>query len=322
MTERAQQAQQNFPEERRWGAAVRMLPDFLIYNFGIRQAIEVIMTVVGFVLLIACANVAGLLLTRAVGRQKELAIRMSLGASRARVIRQLFTEGVLLALTGGATGLFLSYFGIRVVRAGLNFNSAISDVPIALDKNVLLFAAAVSILSAILSSVAPALKVSRSAVNADLKNESRGATSGREHRRMRSVLVGGEIAVSLLLLIGSSLLIRSVYLLDHLELGFHQDHLLTAAMVLDKARYADPTKQNQFVRDAVAQLGADSRRSKRIGRLRPSCLRIRQRRDSHQGPGRSALQRTILGPRRGRPAQLLRCDRRAAAAGPLIFGKR
>ena len=254
MSDLAQRAQQDFPQERKWGASVRMLPDFLIRNFGIAPALAIIMTIVGFVLLIACANVAGLLLTRAVGRQKELAIRISLGASRVRVIRQLLTEGVVVALLGGATGLFLTYFGIRVVRAGLNFNPAISDVPIALDKNVLLFAVGVSLLSAIFSSVAPALKVSRSAVNTDLKNESRGATSGREHNRMRSVLVGGEIALALLLLIGSCLLIRGVYLLDHQKLGFSQDHLLTAGIVLDKARYADPTKQNQFVRDAVLQL--------------------------------------------------------------------
>jgi len=250
----AQQAQQDFPTiEGHWGASVRMLPDFLIYNFGIRTALAVMMTVVGFVLLIACANVAGLLLTRAVGRQKELAIRMSLGATRVRVMRQLLTEGVVIALLGGGVGLFLAYMGIRVVQAGLSFNDAIADVKISLDTNVLIFAAVVSLVSAILSSVAPALKASRAEINTDLKSEGRGASSGREHNRMRVFLVGGEIALALFLLIGSCLLIRGVYLLDHQKLGFNHDHLLTAQLVLDQARYADSPKQIQFVRGLVEQ---------------------------------------------------------------------
>jgi predicted permease len=251
----AQQAQRDFPgTESRWGASVRPLRDFLIHNFGIGAALAVIMTVVGFVLLIACANVAGLLLTRAVGRQKEFAVRMSLGASRFRVVRQLVTEGLVIALLGGGVGLFLTFIGIRLVRAGLSFNEAISAVPIHLDNNVLLFAAVVSLVSAIMSSVAPALKASRAAINVDLKSETRGGSSGQAHNRMRVTLVGGEIAIALFLLIGSCLLIRGVYIIDHQELGFHHDHLLTAGIVLDQARYVDSSKQDQFVRSLIAQL--------------------------------------------------------------------
>jgi predicted permease len=251
----AQQAQQDFPgTESRWGASVRTLPDFLIHNFNIGTALAMIMTVVGFVLLIACANVAGLLLTRAVGRQKELAVRMSLGASRARVVRQLVTEGLVIALLGGGVGLFLTYIGIDLVRAGLSFNESISAVPIRLDTNVLLFAALVSLVSAIVSSVVPALKASRTAINTDLKSESRGGTSGRAHNRLRVVLVGAEIAMALFLLIGSCLLIRGVYMIDHQELGFNHDHLLTAGVVLDKARYVDSSKQDQLARSLITQL--------------------------------------------------------------------
>jgi putative ABC transport system permease protein len=251
----AQRAQQNFPTiEVRWGAAVRTLPDFLVYNFGIRTALALLMTVVAMVLLIACANVAGLLLTRAVGRQQELGIRMSLGASRVRVVRQLLTEGLVIGLLGGGMGVCLTYAGIRLVRAGMAFNEAVLAVPISLDTNVLLFALAVSLASALLSSLAPALRASRSNMGADMSSESRTASSSRSHGRLRAVLVGGEITLAFVLLIGSSLLIRGIYVLEHQPLGFRHDRLLTAGLTLDQARYSDPSRQIQFVRSRLFRL--------------------------------------------------------------------
>src|SRR5712671_3427808 len=133
----ARRAEESFPDtEKGWGAAVRTLPDFLVYDFGIRSGLAVMMTTVGFVLMIACANVAGLLLARAAGRRKELAIRIALGAGRLRIIRQLLTENLVIALLGGGVGLLLAYWGIAFLRAKMTFNQAISAVPLNLDWTV------------------------------------------------------------------------------------------------------------------------------------------------------------------------------------------
>jgi predicted permease len=240
--------------EGRWGASARTLHDFVVHNFGIRSALVVFMTAVGFVLLIACANVAGLLLTRAAGRQREIAIRVSIGASRLRIVRQLVTEGFVIALLGGSAGLLLSYVGINLLRANLDFNEAISAFPVSLDVNVLLFVSLVSLLSATFSSLAPALKSAHADVNSGLKSESRAASPGRSQSRLRVVLVSGEIALALFLLTGTAILIRGVSLLDHQTLGFRTDHLLTANMGLDTAHYSDGSHQLQFVRDLVSRL--------------------------------------------------------------------
>lgn len=251
----ARRAAEAFPEtEKGWGASARTLPDFLIYDFSIRNGLAVMMTAVGFVLMIACANVAGLLLARASGRRKELAIRISLGAGRWRIVRQLMAEGLVIGIVGGGFGLLLSYWGINFFRARMTFNEAVIAVPITLDRNVLLFALAISLVSAVLSSLAPAITASRTDVNTNLKDESRAASAGRSRGRLRTVLVTGEIAAALFLLIGTGLLIRGIYMTEHQNLGFRPDHLLTASLTLDDAHYKDASQRAIFVRDVIPRL--------------------------------------------------------------------
>lgn len=248
-------AQDEFPDtEKHWGGAVKTLADFLVYDSGFRAGLAVIMATVGFVLLIACANVAGLLLARAAGRQKELAMRISLGATRLRIVRQLLTEGLLIALLGGGTGLLLAYLGINILRASLTFNEVISAVPLSLDSNVVSFILGISLVSALLSSLAPALKASRIDLNSDLRSDGRTASSGRSHSRLRTLLVSGEIAMALFLLVGTGLLLRGIFLIEHQELGFGHERLLTASIALDKARYGGSAEQAIFVRDLLSRL--------------------------------------------------------------------
>jgi len=251
----ARRTEDDFPaSEKGWGIAARTLPDFLVYAFAIRSALVIVMIVVGFVLLIACANVAGLLLARAGARRKELAIRMSLGAGRLRIIRQLLTEGLMIALLGGGLGLLLSYWGIKIVRLNMTFNPAVRAIAFNLDWNVVLYASAVSLFSAIVCSLAPALAASRADINANLKDESRAASAGRSHNRLRKLLVTSEIAVAMFLLIGTGLLLRGVFVMMHQDLGFDQERLLTAGVTLDNARYKEASQQALFVKNLTSLL--------------------------------------------------------------------
>jgi predicted permease len=218
----------------------------------IRPALLVILGAVGLVLLIACANVANLLLARAASRQKEIAIRTALGAGRLRIVRQLLTESMLLVVIGGGLGLLLAPWGLELLIA-----ASPSDLPrlgeIGLDTHVLGFTVAVSILTAILFGLAPALQSSRLDVNESLKEGGRGSTEGLRRNRTRSLLVISEIALSLVLLIGAGLLIRSFIALLNTSPGFDTNAILTVDIPLSRSRYPGAEQQVMFVQQAVAR---------------------------------------------------------------------
>ena len=251
----ARRAEQSVPEiEKGWGVVVRTLPDFLVHDFNVGAALAIVMTTVGFVLLIACANVSGLMLARTMGRKKELAVRSALGAGRLRLVRQLLTEGLLIAALSGALGLLATYYGVQLVRANMHFNEAVSAVVFDLDRNVVLFATGATLLCVLLFALAPALSASRTDITSNLKDGGRTASHGRSHTRLRTAMVTMEIALAMFLLIGSGLLFHAIYLIQRQNLGFQSDHLLTARVALDKARYPDTGRQNEFVRDSIASL--------------------------------------------------------------------
>jgi predicted permease len=245
----------NYPGiEKGWGATVRTLPDFLVYTFGFRSGAAVLMATAAFVLMIACANVAGLLLARATARRKEMAVRIALGAGRLRIIRQVLVENLLIATVGGGIGIVLAHGGIDFLRSQLNFNDAITAAPIHLDSSVLWFAVGVSLLCSLLCGIVPALNASRTDINANLKDQSRASSTGRPHTRLRTVMVTGEIALALALLIGTGLLIQAVYVIEHQNLGFRADHLLTAGVTLDAAKYKNDGQRSLFVQTLLPRL--------------------------------------------------------------------
>jgi predicted permease len=191
---------------------------------NVQPFLIVLLSAVGFLLLIACANVANLLLARSLGRSREFAVRAALGASQARVIRQLLTESILLAGLGGTLGLLLAFYGTRTV-----LNTLPGTLPraaeVSLDARVLLFTAAVSLLAAIIFGLAPALKTSRINVLEVLKETGRGLSGARQ--RLQKMFVAGEVALALVLLIGAGLMVRSLTALWRVNPGYNPSHAIT-----------------------------------------------------------------------------------------------
>ncbi|HEX6212033.1 MAG TPA: ADOP family duplicated permease, partial [Methylomirabilota bacterium] len=208
---------------------------------------------VACVLLIACANVANLLLARATGRSRELAVRVALGAGRGRLVRQLVTESLVLSAAGGLLGLVLATWSLDLVPA-LAGDSLPRVHDIQIDGYVLGFTIAATVLTGLLFGLAPALHVSRTAIAEALRAVGRGAGAAPRTHRARSLLVAAEVAVAFVLLIGAGLLLRSFQQLEAVRPGFRTDQILTARLSLPDARYQDAPQQAAFVAQYLERL--------------------------------------------------------------------
>ena len=247
----ASQLAQAYPKENTArGAKVEYFRDLMVS--GIRPMLWLLFAAVGVILLIACANLANLLLARGLARQREIAVRAALGASRWRLIRQLLTETTLISLVGGLGGLLLAYWGLYgLLKLPQNFVRA-EDAT--LDTRVLLFALAVSVLTGWIFGLVPAIQLARPELQSFLKEGARGGGEGARWNRVRGVFVVAQVALSLLLLVSAGLLIRSFDKLLRVNVGFRPEQLLTLEYRLPRAKYKESSVQLNFHRQVVDRI--------------------------------------------------------------------
>lgn len=246
-----QRLEQQYPDAGfRLGGGLITLQESMVGNT--RTSLLVLFGAVGLVLLIACANVANLLLARAATRHREMAIRTALGAGRWRIVRQLLTESLLLAVLGGIVGLLLGIWGVKSFAVGSPVSiPGIKDA--GLDPAVFVFTLGVTLLTGILFGLAPALSVARVRMRDALRESARG---GGVRQRLRDLLVVGEIALSLVLLIGAGLLVSSFLRLRNVNPGFDAQNVLTTNLGLARAKYPDPEKQARAFSEIVTRVGS------------------------------------------------------------------
>jgi predicted permease len=237
-------------DDKGWGAVVIPMNQDLVGE--VRTALLVLFGAVAFVLLIACANVANLVLARTISRQREVAIRTALGASRTRLLRQIISETVLLSLLGGVLGIGVAYGSIRFI-----VSSAAAQLPrsseISLSVPVLVFAFGVSVLAGILAGLLPALRMSKTNVNDALKQGTR-ASSDVGGNRTRGVLVVSEVALSLMLLIGAGLMIRSLWMLHRVDPGFDSHNVIAVMPSISRKTFQTPTQQIAFYNEVLGRV--------------------------------------------------------------------
>ena len=250
----AQRIERDFPNDQK-GRGLTAVPMTTIVTGRVRPALMLLLSAVGLVLLIACANVANLLLARAAGRTREVAIRTALGAERIRLVRQLLTESVLLALTGGALGLVVAYFALHAILTNAAVALPRADV-VHLDGTVLVFALTVSAITGVLFGIIPALRSSDVDLRQDLtETAGRGGTSRRQHRTLNT-FIAAEIAISVVLLVGAGLVIRAFAAVISTDPGFRTERLLTFHLAPPAGQFADSMRYRSFFGPVVARLRA------------------------------------------------------------------
>ncbi|HEV8148456.1 MAG TPA: ABC transporter permease [Bryobacteraceae bacterium] len=247
----ARENPQNYPAT--FGYSLEVDPLAERVTGDLKTPLLVLLAAVGAVMLIACANVSNLLLARAVMRRKEMSIRAALGAARSRVIRQLLTESVLLAIVAGVLGMALAYAAVYSF-SHFGPREIVRNPNLGINLWVMGFTMLLSLAASVIFGLAPALEASRVDLNDALKEGSRGSSGGR--RLLRESMVALEVAASLVLLIGAGLLVRSFIRLERTDPGFRPDHLLTFQLTLPPARYRDPAQLASFQRALVEKMRA------------------------------------------------------------------
>ncbi|HJZ73698.1 MAG TPA: ABC transporter permease [Vicinamibacterales bacterium] len=256
MTAIGARIERDFPDSNKgWGVIVERYADTLIGS-DMRTALLVLLTATGLVLLIGCTNLANLALARGVSREREVAIRASLGAGRGRLVRQFLTENMLLALLGGALGIVLGYGAMRWLQLLVPPFSFAREVQITMDARVLLFALVVSIATGLLFGIVPAIHATAPELTSVMKDGGRGSTDRASRKYLRDVLIVIEVALAFVLLVGSGLMMRSFLRLLNVDPGLDPSNVLTMGLPVTIERFPEASRLNAYLRDIRASVDA------------------------------------------------------------------
>lgn len=244
----------DYPDSNKgWGVSIERFSE-TIAGKQLRQSLYVLLAAVGMILLIGCANLANLTLARGTAREREVAIRSSLGAGRWRLIQQFLTENVLLSVCGGVLGLALGYATMAVLKAATPPFSLPREANITIDARVLLFTLALSVLTGIIFGLAPAIQATRPDLAGSMKEGGRGASTGGARQRFRAALVVIEVALAFVLLTCAGLLIRSFFQMRQVDPGFDSTNVITAGLPIPDKRFPDPAGLNAYLRQILSSV--------------------------------------------------------------------